>query len=123
MAAGGAGGLEERDGEKRALTAATRPGPHFGGKALPEAAVASLRAVLELCDGVGVFVAEGIDRLGVAADVAAEADAVALLVAVAGAQIGDLEAHLDAVAKGKPVEVQVDGFGAEGEAVAGGHFV
>jgi len=108
VAAGGAGGLQERDGEERALTAAARTGAHLGGEAPPEAAVAGLRAMLELGDGVGVLVAEGVDRLGVAADVSAEADAVALLVAIAGAEVGDQEADFDAVAEGEPMEMEFD---------------
>ena len=115
MAAGCAGGLKERDGEEGALAAAARASAHFGGEAPPEAAVAGLRAVLELGDGVGVLVAESVDRLGVAADVAAEADAFALLVAVAGAEVGDLKADVDAVAESEPLEVKGDGIGVEGE--------
>jgi len=122
VAAVGAGGLEEGDGEEGALAAAAGARAHLGGEASPEAAVAGLGAVLELGDGVGVFVAEGLDRLVVAADVAAEADAVAFLVAVAGAEVGDLEPHVDAVAEGEPVEVEGEGFGVEGEVVGGGHW-
>ncbi len=85
VAAGGAGGLEKGNGEEGALAAAAGAGAHLSGEASPEAAVARLRAMLELGDGVGVLVAEGFDRLGVAADVAAEANAVALLIAVARA--------------------------------------
>ena len=121
VAAGGAGGLEEGDGEEGALAAAAGAGAHLGGEAAPEAAVAGFGAVLELGDGVGVFVAEGLDGLLVAADVAAEADAVAFLVAVAGAEVGDLESHGDAVAEGEPVGVCLDGVGVEGEGVGGGH--
>jgi len=121
MAAGGAGGLEEGDGEEGALAAAAGTGAHLGGEASPEAAVAGLRAVLELSDGVGVLVAERVYGLGVAADVSAEADAVALLVAVAGTEVGDLEADLDAVPQGEPVEVEVESVMGEGELVICGH--
>jgi hypothetical protein len=121
VAAGGAGGLEEGDGEERALAAAARPGAHLRGKAPPEAAVAGLRVVFEVRDGVGVLMAERVDRLRIAADVAAEADAVALLVAVAGAEVGDLEAYLDAVAESEPLEVEGDGVRVEGKCLAGGH--
>ena len=76
--------------------------------------------MFELGDGVGVFVAEGLDGLVVAADVAAEADAVAFLVAVAGAEVGDLEPDFDAVAEGEPAKVEGEGFGVEGEGVGGG---
>src|SRR5439155_1129489 len=80
-----------------------------------------LRAMLELGDGVGVLVAEGVDRLGVAADVSAEADAVALLVAIAGAEVGDQEADFDAVAEGEPMEMEFDRGGVEGEVLVDGH--
>src|SRR3989442_1745302 len=72
-------------------------------------------------DGVGVLVAEGVDRLGVAADVSAEADAVALLVAIAGAEVGDQEADFDAVAEGEPMEMEFDRGGVEGEVLVDGH--
>jgi hypothetical protein len=121
VAAGGAGGLEEGDGEEGAPAAAAGARAHLDGEAAPEAAVAGLGGVLELGDGVGVFVAEGLDRLVVAADVAAEADAVAFLVAVTGAEVGDLESDVDAVAEGEPVEMEGEGFGVEGEVVGGGH--
>jgi len=122
VAAGGAGGLEEGDAQKWALAAAAGTRAHLDGEAAPEATVAGLGAVLELGDGVGVFVAEGLDRLVVAADVAAEANAVAFLVAVARAEVGDLESDVDAVAEGEPVEVEGEGFGVEGEVVGGGHW-
>ena len=122
MAAGSAGGLEEGDGEERAFAAAAGAGAHLDGEPAPEAAVAGLRAVFEFGDGVGVFVAEGLDRLFVAADVTAEPDAVAFLVAVAGAEVGDLEPDVDAVAEGEPVEVEDDGVEAKGEGVVGGHW-
>ena len=121
MAAGGAGGLEEGDGEERALAAAAGAGAHLSGEASPESAVACLRAVFELGDGVCVLVAEGVDRLVVAADVATEPDAVALLVAVAGAEVGDLEAYFDAVTDGEPVQVEGEHLGVEGEILVGGH--
>jgi len=121
VTAGGAGGLEEGHGEERALATAAGAGAHLRGEAPPEAAVASLRVVFELGDGVGVFVAERVDRLRIVAEVAAQADAVALLVAVAGAEVGDLEADVDAIAEGEPIEVEVDSFGAEGEIVVGAH--
>ena len=121
VAAGGAGGLEEGDGEEGALAAAAGAGAHLRGEAPPEAAVAGLRVVFELGDGVGVLMAERVDRLRIAAEVAAKADAVALLVAVAGAEVGDLEAYLDAVAESEPLEVKGYGIGVEGEWVAGGH--
>ena len=121
VTAGVAGGLEEGDGEEGALAEAAGAGAHLRGEAPPEAAVASLRVVFELGDGVGVFVAERVDRLRIVAEVAAQADAVALLVAVAGAKVGDLEAYLDAVAESEPVQVEIDGFGAEGKIVVGAH--
>ena len=83
--------------------------------------MASLRVVFELGDGVGVFVAERVDRLRIVAEVAAQADAVALLVAVAGAEVGDLEPDVDAIAEGEPVEVNGDGIRVEGEWVGLGH--
>jgi hypothetical protein len=113
VAAGGAGGLEEGDGEEGAFAAAAGASAHLGGEAAPEAAVAGFGAVLEFGDGVGVFVAKGVDGLLVAADVAAETDAVAFLVAVASAEVGDLESYFDAVAEGEPAQVESDGGGAE----------
>jgi len=121
VTAGVAGGLEEGDGEEGALAAAAGAGAHLRGEAPPEAAVASLRVVFELGDGVGVFVAERVDRLRIVAEVAAQADAVALLVAVAGAEVGDLEPDVDAIAEGEPVEVNGDGIRVEGEWVGLGH--
>lgn len=118
-AAGGAGGLQERDGEEGAFPAAAGAGAHLDGELAPEATVGDLRFVLELGDRMGVFVAEGLDGLLVTRDVAAEADAVALLVTVAGLEVGDLEADVDAVAKCEPVEVEGEGFGVEGEGVFG----
>ena len=105
--------------EEGALAAAAGARAHLGGEAAPEAAVAGLRAVLELGDGVGVFVAEGLDRLVVAGDVAREADAVAFLVAVAGLKIGDLKTDFDAVAKGEPAEVEGKDVEVEGESFVG----
>jgi hypothetical protein len=119
MAAGGAGGLEEGDAEEGAFAAAAGAGAHLGGEAAPEAAVAGFGAMFEFGDGVGVFVAKGVDGLFVAADVAAEADAVAFLVAVAGAEVGEVELDVDAVAEGEPGEVVCDGVGVEGEGVVG----
>jgi len=118
-AAGGAGGLEERNGEEGAFAAAAGAGAHLDGELAPEATVACPRVVLELGDGVGVFVAERLDGLVVARDVAAETDALALLIAVAGFEVGDLETDVDAVAEGEPVEVEGEGFGVEGEGVFG----
>jgi hypothetical protein len=83
VAAGGTGRLEEGDGEERAYAAAARAGAHLDDEFAPEAAVAGSRVVLEFGDGVGVLMAEGLDRLIVAGDVAGEADAVAFLIAVA----------------------------------------
>ena len=117
--AGGAGGLEERDGEQGAFAATAGTGAHLDGELPPEAAVACPGVVLELGDGVGVFVAERLDGLVVARNVAAEADALALLVAVAGLEVGELEADVDSVAEGEPVEVEGEGFGVEGEGVFG----
>jgi hypothetical protein len=90
VSAGGAGWLEERDGEEGAYAAAARAGAHFDGELAPEAAVAGAGVVLEFGDGVGVFVADGLDGLIVAGDVAGETNAIALLVAVAGFEVGDL---------------------------------
>jgi hypothetical protein len=111
LAAGGAGGLEKGDGEKGTFAAAAGPRAHVGGKAAPQGAVGGLRAVLELGDCVGVFVAEGLEGLVVAADVAAQADAVAFLVAVAGAEVGDLEPDFDAVAEVSQLRWRVRAFG------------
>jgi hypothetical protein len=83
VAAGGAGWLEEGDGEEGADATAAGARAHLGGELAPEAAVAGARVVFEFGDGVGVFVAKGLDGLIVVRDVAREADAVALLVAVA----------------------------------------
>jgi hypothetical protein len=116
-AAGGAAGQQERDGEEGADAATARSRAHLDGELPPEATMCGPRTMLELCNGVGVFVAKCLDSLLVARDVAAEADAVAFLVAVAGLEGGDLKAHLDAVAEGEPVEVEGDGFGVERERV------
>jgi hypothetical protein len=80
--------------------------------------------VFELGDGVGVFVAERLDRLVVPADVAAKSNSVTSLVAVARAEVGDLKADLYAVACGKPGQVKTDSIKIEGEGIAalvGGH--
>jgi hypothetical protein len=71
--------------------------------------------VFELGYGVGVFVAEGVEGLGVGGDVAAEANTVLPLVAVSGAQVGVLETDADAVADGEDRQFAVDGCGVEGE--------
>jgi hypothetical protein len=81
--------------------------------------MARLRTVFELGDGVSVFVAEGLDGLLVARDVAAEANAIALLVTIAGLEIGDLQPDFDAIAESEPVEMKGEGIRVEGEDVFG----
>jgi hypothetical protein len=72
---------------------------------------------------VRIFVADSFDCLLVARDVAAEANAVALLVAVAGLEVRDLKVDRNSVAEGQPLKLKVNGLEVEGERIGRRHLL
>jgi hypothetical protein len=91
--------LKERDSEKGPFAAAPRSSAHLHGELPPQATVPGPRFVPEFGNGVGVFVAQGLDGLIVTRDVAAETNAFAPLVAVTGLKVRDLHTDFDAIAE------------------------